>query len=100
MRTKANGQQDAMNSEAGSASGYVATAPGFANEKKVDHAALIIEVRPFEISFFEYCSSQLFTKAYSLLKEQDHSQTRTALFVAFRIAETYAQSDQHEMAMR
>jgi hypothetical protein len=33
-----------MASEAGSTAGYVATAPGFANEKKVDHAAVIIEV--------------------------------------------------------
>jgi len=76
---------DQDSSEAGAASGYVSTAPGFANEKKVDHAALVIE---------------LFTKAYSLLKDQDYPQTRMALFVAFRIAETYCQSGQHEMAMR
>nr|XP_018263872.1 uncharacterized protein I303_03747 [Kwoniella dejecticola CBS 10117]OBR86030.1 hypothetical protein I303_03747 [Kwoniella dejecticola CBS 10117] len=69
----------------GSTSGYVSTAPGFANEKKVDHAAQIIE---------------LFTKAYSLLKEQDHVQNRMALFVAFRIAEVYCQSAQYEMALR
>jgi hypothetical protein len=37
-------EQDAMGSEAGSAAGYVSTAPGFANEKKVDHAGLVIEV--------------------------------------------------------
>jgi hypothetical protein len=74
-----------MASESGAASGYVSTAPGFANEKKVDHAALVIE---------------LFTKAYSLLKEQEQSQNRIALFVAFRIGETYCQSGQYEMAMR
>ncbi|WWC69487.1 uncharacterized protein I206_103428 [Kwoniella pini CBS 10737] len=78
-------ETDALNSEAGSVSGYVSTAPGFANEKKVDHAALVIE---------------LFTKAYSLLKEQDHAQNRMALFVAFRIAEVYCQSAQYEMAIR
>lgn len=37
-------EQDALGSEAGAASGYVSTAPGFANEKKVDHAGLVIEV--------------------------------------------------------
>ncbi|WRT67104.1 uncharacterized protein IL334_004070 [Kwoniella shivajii] len=78
-------ENDALSSEAGSTSGYVSTAPGFANEKKVDHPALVIE---------------LFTKAYSLLKEQDHAQNRMALFVAFRIAEVYCQSGQHEMALR
>ncbi|ORY33796.1 Foie gras liver health family 1-domain-containing protein [Naematelia encephala] len=78
-------EQDAMSSEAGAASGYVSTAPGFANEKKIDHSALIVE---------------LFTKAYSLFKEQDPGHGRIALMVAFRIAETYCQSDQHNLAMR
>ncbi|KAK8869844.1 hypothetical protein IAR55_000412 [Kwoniella newhampshirensis] len=78
-------EADALGSEAGAASGYVSTAPGFANEKKVDHSALIIE---------------LFTKAYSLLKDQQYAQNRLALFVAFRIAETYCQSGQYEMAIR
>lgn len=49
-------QEDALASESGAASGYVSAAPGFANEKKVDHSAVVVE---------------LFTKAYSLLKEQD-----------------------------
>ncbi|WVQ98716.1 hypothetical protein IAU59_005847 [Kwoniella sp. CBS 9459] len=78
-------EKDAQGSEAGSVSGYVSTAPGFANEKKVDHAALVIE---------------LFTKSYSLLKEQEHAQNRMALFVAFRIAEVYCQSNQYDMALR
>ncbi|KAK6902899.1 hypothetical protein I203_108159 [Kwoniella mangroviensis CBS 8507] len=78
-------ENDALSSEAGSTSGYVSTAPGFAIEKKVDHAALVIE---------------LFTKAYSLLKEQDHAQNRLALFVAFRIAEVYCQSAQYDLALR
>lgn len=34
-------EEDAQGSEAG---GYVSTAPGFANEKKVDHAGLVVEV--------------------------------------------------------
>ncbi|WWC90065.1 uncharacterized protein L201_004998 [Kwoniella dendrophila CBS 6074] len=78
-------ENDALALEAGSTSGYISTAPGFANEKKVDHAALVIE---------------LFTKSYSLLKEQEHSQNRMALFVAFRIAEVYCQSAQYDMALR
>ncbi|WVQ77984.1 hypothetical protein IAT38_000065 [Cryptococcus sp. DSM 104549] len=78
-------ETDALSSEAGAASGYVSTAPGFANEKKVDHAALVIE---------------LFSKSYSLLKEQAYAQNRIALFVAFRIAETYCQAGQYDMAMR
>lgn len=36
-------EEEAKESEAG---GHIALAPGFANEKKVDHAALAIEVRP------------------------------------------------------
>lgn len=44
--------------------------------------------------------AQLYTKAYSLLKEQSQGSSRVALSVAFRIAETYASSSQHELAMR
>lgn len=34
-----------VQSESGAASGFVSTSPGFANEKKTDHSALIVEVR-------------------------------------------------------
>jgi hypothetical protein len=51
----------------------------------VDHAALIIE---------------LYTKAYSLFKEQEQAQDRTALYAAYRIAETYCANDQYDLAMR
>ncbi|OWZ51735.1 hypothetical protein C351_03530 [Cryptococcus neoformans c8] len=79
-------ENDAMGSEAAKSSGYVSsTAPGFANEKKVDHAALVIE---------------LFSKAYSLLKDLPSPSNRTALYIAYRIAETYNLSGQHEMAIR
>jgi len=37
-------KRDALASESGASSGYVSTAPGFANEKKVDHPGLIVEV--------------------------------------------------------
>lgn len=41
-----------MGSEAAKSSGYVSsTAPGFANEKKVDHAALVIEVCPMQLTY-------------------------------------------------
>ena len=44
MRADQRAQEDALTSEAGAASGYVSTAPGYANEKKVDHVGLIVEV--------------------------------------------------------
>lgn len=89
-----------MSSESGTASGYVSAAPGFANEKKVGHAALIVEVSvPLTIRRVTL-TTQLFTKAYSLTKEQTVPQARLALFIAFRIAETYSSSGQWDMAMR
>jgi hypothetical protein len=44
FRIAMEAETDAANSEAGQHSGYVSASPGFANEKKVDHSALIIEV--------------------------------------------------------
>lgn len=81
-------QTDALSSKAGAASGYVSTSPGFASEKKVDHSALIVE---------------LLTKAYGLLNRADtnaHAHNRLALFVAYRIAETYCRSQQYDMAIK
>ncbi|TYJ56593.1 hypothetical protein B9479_002685 [Cryptococcus floricola] len=78
-------ENDALSSEAGKASGYVSAAPGFANEKKVDHSALAIE---------------LFSKAYSLLKDLPTPSNRTALYIAYRIADTYHKTGQYEMAIR
>lgn len=43
---------------------------------------------------------QLFSKAYSLLKDLPSPSNRTALYIAYRIAETYNLSGQHEMAIR
>jgi hypothetical protein len=37
-------EEDAKESEAG---GHISMAPGFANEKKVDHSELAIEVGPY-----------------------------------------------------
>jgi hypothetical protein len=77
-------QQESL--EASVAAGYSPTvSPGYDNEKRVDHSALIIE---------------LYTKAYSLFKEQEGAQNRTALYVAYRIAETYCSAEQYDLAMR
>lgn len=96
-----------MGSEAAKTSGYVSsTAPGFANEKKIDHAALVIEVCRYAIDIYVLCFTvltrvvQLFSKAYSLLKDRPFPLNRTALYVAYRIAETYNFSGQHVMAIR
>lgn len=96
-----------MGSEAAKTSGYVSsTAPGFANEKKIDHAALVIEVCRYAIDIYVICFTvltrvvQLFSKAYSLLKDLPFPLNRTALYVAYRIAETYNFSGQHVMAIR
>lgn len=78
-------QEEATRSGASAAPGYVSSAPGFANEKKVDHAALIVE---------------LFTRAYSLYKSQEYAHSRLALLVAYQIAETHVQAGQYDMAMR
>ncbi|WVO12852.1 hypothetical protein L204_100460 [Cryptococcus depauperatus] len=78
-------ESDALDLELGKTSGFVSAAPGFANEKKVDHTALVIE---------------LFSKAYLLLKDHNPPFNRLALYVAFRIASTYHQANQHDMAVR
>ncbi|KAF9460741.1 Gryzun, putative trafficking through golgi-domain-containing protein [Collybia nuda] len=65
--------------------------PGFANEKKVDHLTIILE---------------LYTKAYELFKKftkldlQNPTQGRLTLWIAYRIAQTYYDSGKFEMAIR
>ncbi|KAG6837812.1 hypothetical protein H0H93_016180 [Arthromyces matolae] len=67
------------------------SSPGFTNERKVDHLALILE---------------LYTKAYELFKKHivvnPHSptQSRLTLWIAYRIAQTYYQSAKYDMAIR
>ncbi|KAI6007599.1 Foie gras liver health family 1-domain-containing protein [Pisolithus orientalis] len=63
------------------------TAPGYANEKKVDHLALALE---------------LYTKAYELFKQHSStaSQGRLTLWIAYRIALTYYESGKFGMAVR
>ncbi|EKM81164.1 hypothetical protein AGABI1DRAFT_37866 [Agaricus bisporus var. burnettii JB137-S8] len=68
-----------------------ALSPGFTNEKKVDHNAIILE---------------LYTKAYELFKKHNpgdaanNGQGRLTLLIAYRIAQTYYNSEQFEMAIR
>ncbi|KAI0943837.1 hypothetical protein AcV7_001818 [Taiwanofungus camphoratus] len=63
--------------------------PGYANEKKVDHLALILE---------------LYTRSYELFKTYNpasgHGQGRLTLWIAFRIAQTYYDSGKFDMAVR
>ncbi|KAI6046343.1 Gryzun, putative trafficking through golgi-domain-containing protein [Pisolithus marmoratus] len=69
------------------ASEGLTTAPGYANEKKVDHLTLALE---------------LYTKAYELFKQHSStaSQGRLTLWIAYRIALTYYDSGKFEMAVR
>ncbi|KAF5317621.1 hypothetical protein D9758_018225 [Tetrapyrgos nigripes] len=71
--------------------GVGSTSPGFANEKKVEHLVIILE---------------LYTKAYELFKKyaatssQDQSLGRLPLWIAYRIAQTYYESGKFNMAVR
>ncbi|KAF8549955.1 hypothetical protein OG21DRAFT_1420431 [Imleria badia] len=70
-----------------SASQGANAAPGYANEKKVDHLTIVLE---------------LYTKSYELFKKYSSatSQGRLTLWIARRIAETYHQSGKFELAIR
>ncbi|KAL6305207.1 Gryzun, putative trafficking through golgi-domain-containing protein [Sparassis latifolia] len=63
--------------------------PGYTNEKKVDHLALILE---------------LYTRSYELFKKYNTSngqnQGRLTLWIACLIAQTYHQSGKFDMAVR
>ncbi|KAF9022277.1 hypothetical protein BDZ89DRAFT_208493 [Hymenopellis radicata] len=69
----------------------ISSSPGFANEKKVDHLVIILE---------------LYTKAYELFKKhtpnipQSTSQARLTLWIAYRIGQTYFDSGKFDMAVR
>ncbi|KAG7449712.1 uncharacterized protein BT62DRAFT_1002032 [Guyanagaster necrorhizus] len=68
----------------------VSNSPGFANEKKVDHLVIILE---------------LYTKSYELFKKytpssQGQSQARLTLWIAYRIGQTYFDSGKFDMAIR
>ncbi|EIM80572.1 uncharacterized protein STEHIDRAFT_67962 [Stereum hirsutum FP-91666 SS1] len=63
--------------------------PGFANERKVDHLTIILE---------------LFTKSYELFKKYSlpngQGQGRLTLRIAYRIAQTYYEAGKFDMAVR
>ncbi|KAB5589557.1 Glutathione transferase omega-1 [Ceratobasidium theobromae] len=63
----------------------VSATPAFANEKKIDHHGLIIE---------------LYTKAYETFKQQKVGQTRLTYYIAYRIAETHYESGKFDLAVK
>ncbi|KAF9228502.1 hypothetical protein BS17DRAFT_773840 [Gyrodon lividus] len=71
----------------GNMSQGTSSAPGYANEKKVDHLKIILE---------------LYTKSYELFKKYSSSasQGRLTLWIACRIAHTYYDSGKFDMAVR
>ncbi|KDQ13969.1 hypothetical protein BOTBODRAFT_110665 [Botryobasidium botryosum FD-172 SS1] len=65
-------------------SSFLTNSPGFINEKKVDHYAMILD---------------FYTNAYELFKKYAPTRSRMILYVAYRIAETYHASGQLELAV-
>ncbi|KAF8963658.1 Gryzun, putative trafficking through golgi-domain-containing protein [Flammula alnicola] len=67
----------------------IALSPGFTNEKKVEHLAII---------------NELYTKSYELFKKHspasNQGQGRLTLWIAYRIAQTYYESGKFDMAVR
>ncbi|KAG8794879.1 hypothetical protein FRC12_020516 [Ceratobasidium sp. 428] len=63
----------------------VSATPAFANEKKIDHHSLIVE---------------LFTKAYETFKHQQTGQSRLTYYIAYRIAETHYESGKFDLAVK
>ena len=67
----------------------MALSPGFANEKKVEHLAIV---------------NELYTKAYELFKKfsspSNHGQGRLTLWIAYQIAQTYYTAGKYDMAVR
>ncbi|KAI5826272.1 hypothetical protein K523DRAFT_419385 [Schizophyllum commune Tattone D] len=66
-----------------------ANSPGFANERKVEHLVIILE---------------LYTKAYELFKKYTPASAsqpgRQTLYIAYKIAQTYQTSGKFDMAVR
>ncbi|KAH9942206.1 Foie gras liver health family 1-domain-containing protein [Epithele typhae] len=64
-------------------------APGLANERKVDHLTIVLE---------------LYTRSYELFKkwspQTNQSPGRLTLWIAYRIAQTYYESGKFDMAVR
>ncbi|KAG8739213.1 hypothetical protein FRC10_005870 [Ceratobasidium sp. 414] len=63
----------------------VSATPAFANEKKIDHHSLIVE---------------LFTKAYETFKQQQTGQSRLTYYIAYRIAETHYENGKFDLAVK
>lgn len=65
--------------------------PGFANEKKIDHLAVILEL---------YTKSYELFKKYTSVPSPNATQGRLTLWIAYRIAQTYYDSGKFDMAIR
>ncbi|KAI0669719.1 Gryzun, putative trafficking through golgi-domain-containing protein [Trametes maxima] len=69
--------------------GQQSNSPGFVNEKKVDHLAIVLE---------------LYTRSYELFKkwspQNAQNPGRLTLWIAYRIAQTYYESGKFDMAVR
>ncbi|KAH9855996.1 Gryzun, putative trafficking through golgi-domain-containing protein [Lenzites betulinus] len=69
--------------------GQQSNSPGFVNERKVDHLAIVLE---------------LYTRAYELFKKWSpqgvQNLGRLTLWIAYRIAQTYYESGKFDMAVR
>ncbi|PPQ63022.1 hypothetical protein CVT24_005968 [Panaeolus cyanescens] len=75
--------------EAEAAGQPIVLSPGFTNEKKVEHLAIV---------------NELYTKAYELFKKHSpassQGQGRLTLWIAYRIAQTYYDAGKFDMAVR
>ncbi|CDO69602.1 hypothetical protein BN946_scf184875.g5 [Trametes cinnabarina] len=69
--------------------GHQTNSPGFANERKVDHLAIVLE---------------LYTRSYEIFRkwgpQNVQSPGRLTLWIAYRIAHTYYESGKFDMAVR
>ncbi|KAF8070400.1 Foie gras liver health family 1-domain-containing protein [Lyophyllum atratum] len=67
------------------------SSPGFANEKKVDHLTIVLEL---------YTKAYELFKKYTVINPQNPTQGRLTLWIAYRIAHTYYESGKYDMAIR
>ena len=88
-------------------SSTIAPPPGFNNEQKVDHLALILEVSCSSdvlVQTYSGSAHQLYTRAYDLFKaytpKEAHGHGRLTLWIAYRIAQTYYESGKFDLAVR
>ena len=80
------------------------SSPALANERKIDHQSIILEVCfqthlicwDFRLTLCE----KLYTKAYEIFKAQQGSNDRITFHMAYRIAETYYNAGKYELGSK